>query len=387
MKPAPKFRSFLWGGFECATQRRNDGTRLDLLRSTAHDRHALSDYANLISHGLRTVRDGVRWHLVEPRPGQYDWTSVVPMARAANKTGMQVTWDLCHYGWPDHVDIWRPRFVDAFAKFAAATAVVIASETEDVPIFTLINEISFWSWFGGEVGDIRPSTYGRGLELKHQLVRATIAATDAIRAVIPTARFITTDPLINVTARAQERAEDAERHRLSQYQAWDMLSGALWPGLGGSQSYLDVIGLNYYNFNQWYIEGGELQQGDTGYRALWQMLEEVYLRYKRPLVIAETGAEGDLRRPWLAYVADEVFLARARGVPVEGLCLYPVLDYPGWANDRHCETGLFGYAIETKEGVPAFRADRPLYQPLADELAIQGRRFAQPPAPDDAFEF
>jgi hypothetical protein len=166
-----------------------------------------------------------------------------------------------------------------------------------------------------------------------------------------------------------------------------MLSGALWPGLGGSQSYLDVIGLNYYNFNQWHIEGGELQPSDTGYRALSQMLEEVYLRYERPLVIAETGAEGDLRRPWLAYVADEVFLARARGVPVEGLCLYPVLDYPGWANDRHCETGLLGYAIETRVGVPAFRADRPLYQPLADELAIQGRRFAQQRAPNNSSNF
>lgn len=38
---------------------------------------------------------------------------------------------------------WRPQFVEAFAKFAAATAAVIASETEDAPIFTLINGMSF----------------------------------------------------------------------------------------------------------------------------------------------------------------------------------------------------------------------------------------------------
>ncbi|MDR5798037.1 beta-glucosidase [Caballeronia sp. LZ008] len=297
------------------------------------------------------------------------------MLRAASATGAQVVWDLCHYGWPDHIDIWRPQFVEAFAKFAAATAAVIASETEETPIFTLINEISFWSWFGGEVGDIRPSAFGRGLELKHQLVRATIAATDAVRSVSPDARFITTEPLINVVSRLPERRDDAERHRLSQYQAFDMLTGSLWPGLGGAQAYLDIVGLNYYSFNQWLIEGGELGPSDASYRSLSDMLEEVYRRYNRPLVIAETGAEGEMRRPWLSFVADEVFQARAAGVPVEGLCLYPVLDYPGWSNDRHCETGLLGYPTEDRQGVKSPRPNRPVFHPLAEELASQRPRF------------
>ncbi|SAL88447.1 hypothetical protein AWB74_08567 [Caballeronia arvi] len=378
MMPARDFKSFFWGGFECASHRRNDGVRLDLLNSTGHDVHALADYASLIEHGIVTVRDGVRWHLIESRPGRYDWTSVLPMLRAAHATGVQVLWDLCHYGWPDHVDIWRPQFVEAFAKFAAATAAVIASETEDAPIFTLINEISFWSWFGGEVGDIRPSTFGRGLELKHQLVRATIAATDAIRSVSPGARFITTDPLINVVSRLPERSDDAERHRLSQYQAFDMLTGELWPGLGGAPSYLDIVGLNYYSFNQWLIEGGELEPTDPMYRPLSDMLEEVYRRYGRPLVIAETGAEGHSRQPWLSFVSDEVYQARTAGVPVRGLCLYPILDYPGWANDRHCETGLFGYASASAPDHESLAPLRPLFRPLADEIALQRLRFEEP---------
>ena len=35
------------------------------------------------------------------------------------------------------------------------------------------------------------------------------------------------------------------------------------------------------------------------------------------------------------------------GVPVEGICLYPVLDYPGWADERHCPVGLLGFADES----------------------------------------
>ncbi|SAK84210.1 hypothetical protein AWB75_05514 [Caballeronia catudaia] len=377
MRPAPEFKSFFWGGFECASHRRNDGVRLDLLRSTAHDVHALADYVSLAEHGIVTVRDGVRWHLVESRHGRYDWTSVLPMLRAANACGVQVVWDLCHYGWPDHIDIWRPQFVEAFARFAAATAELVATETDEAPVFTLINEISFWSWFGGEVGDIRPSTFGRGLELKHQLIRATIAATDAVRAVVPGARFITTDPLINVVSRLPERKDDAERHRLSQYQAFDMLTGELWPGLGGGQAYLDIVGLNYYSFNQWLIEGGELGPGDPAYRSLSDMFEEVYRRYNRPLVIAETGAEGDMRRPWFSFVADQAYRARAAGVPVEGLCLYPIVDYPGWSNDRHCETGLLGYPTEVRSGVVSPEPSRPIFHPLAKELALQRHRFEE----------
>ena len=29
-----------------------------------------------------------------------------------------------------------------------------------------------------------------------------------------------------------------------------------------------------------------------------------------------------------------------RGVPVEGVGLYPVLDHPGWGDDRYCPNGL-----------------------------------------------
>ena len=44
--------------------------------------------------------------------------------------------------------------------------------------------------------------------------------------------------------------------------------------------------------------------------------------------------------------------AQRAGVPVEGICLYPILDYPGWDDDRHCETGLWGYADPSGEREP-----------------------------------
>ncbi|WP_420225636.1 hypothetical protein [Pigmentiphaga litoralis] len=98
---------------------------------------------------------------------------------------------------------------------------------------------------------------------------------------------------------------------------------------------------------------------------------QVHNRYQRPILIAETGAEGDLRVPWLRYVCDEVAAARSQGADIHGICLYPVTDYPGWFDGRYCPTGMVGY--------PDAQQDRPVYLPLAREMLDQQARFT--PAP------
>ncbi len=148
MQKSTIFRSFIQGGFECSTKRRKDGKRLDLLNSTGHDILAQEDYISLKAHGIHTVRDGLRWHLIETRSGYYDWSSFLPMLQAAINNNIQVIWDLCHYGWPDDIDIWKPEFVVRFANFAAAVARLIKSETDEIQFYSPINEISFWSWAG-----------------------------------------------------------------------------------------------------------------------------------------------------------------------------------------------------------------------------------------------
>src|SRR4051812_24896150 len=97
--------SFFAGGFECSTHVRHSGERLDLIAATQHDTFALPDYLRLQSQGLRVAREGVRWHLVEATRGRYDFSSVLPIIRAARATGTQVMWDLCHFGWPEHLDL------------------------------------------------------------------------------------------------------------------------------------------------------------------------------------------------------------------------------------------------------------------------------------------
>ena len=98
------FETFFQAGFECSSHRRRDGKRVDVIAATEHDRAAAADYRQLAALKLRTARDGLRWHLIERSPGQYDWSSFLPMLKAARDLDIQVIWDLLHYGWPDHIE-------------------------------------------------------------------------------------------------------------------------------------------------------------------------------------------------------------------------------------------------------------------------------------------
>lgn len=359
MRALSLFDSFFMAGFECSTQRRRDGRRLDLLAATGHDRLAPQDYRQVAGTGLRTVRDGLRWHLIEAAaPGCYDWSSFLPMLHATCASGVQVIWDLCHYGWPEDIVFWDSAFVDRFARFAAAAARIVREETDEIPFYSVINELSYWAW-AGDVAKFHPLAFGGGDDIKRQLVRATIAGIEAVRSVEPRARFVQIDPLIHVIGGS---------HGEAQFAAWDMLAGQREPALGGGPKYLDIVGVNYYPENQWFQNGPPIPLGHYRYRPLRELLAEVHRRYDRPILLAETGAEGSARPAWLFYVAGEVHAAKMAGVPIEGICLYPVLDYPGFDDDRPCKVGLLGQADAD--------GHRPVYAPLAEELRRQQAIFA-----------
>ena len=369
------FQSFFMGGFECATHQRSDRKQLDVISATQHDRNAAKDYRLLHQAGIRTVRDGLRWHLIEARPGVYDWSSFLPMLEASLDTRTQVIWDLCHWGVPEGIDIFADEFVTRFTAFAREAARQVfefsGGHKGPVPFYCPINEMSFWAWVGGDVRAFAPHREGQGPELKRQLVRASLAAIEAIRSVDPRARFVQAEPIINIVPNQADIeiyphiVEDALNHTASQYEAWDMLRGDQDQQLGGSPDTLDIIGVNYYWNNQWIHGGDQTPLGHPDHRPLHLMLQDLWQRYRRPILITETGAEAHAAVGWLGYIASEVRQALREGVDMVGICLYPVMDYPGWDDDRHCSCGL----IESSKDWKA----RTLRRELAAEIAAQAQ--------------
>lgn len=364
MSEESTFASFFQAGFECSSHRRRDSVRLDLIRATSHDRHVDSDYRQCAELGLRTLRDGLRWHLIEQSPGCYDWSSWLPALEAAERHGLQIIWDLFHYGSPDCIDQAAPDFAERFTDFAIAALELHETVSGRAPTVCPLNEINFLSWAvdDGYFPPVGPMEKGW---FKRQLVRTAIMASLAIKQRWPASTIVWAEPLIHIAPHDRRRAtvRAAEQNLQGMYQAYDWIMGLAEPELGGDRSLVDVVGWNFYPHNQWYYEGPTIPMGHHEYRPLADMLVEVAERYGKPLFISETGAEGSGRPAWLHYVCDEVRAAQTRGADVQGVCIYPVTAYPGWDNSRHCQVGLFSPVGSDGK--------RHLYEPLKEELERQ----------------
>jgi hypothetical protein len=77
------------------------------------------------------------------------------------------------------------------------------------------------------------------------------------------------------------------------------------------------------------------QYAKTAPEFLDELLAQAYSRYGRPFFISETCGRGSTRGPWLEYMADQCVRALEKGLPLQGICLYPIVDAPDW------NTGLF----------------------------------------------
>jgi hypothetical protein len=335
------FRSFFLAGFEGSTGYNRNGHWFDQVVATGHDRTVERDYRDLADLGIHAARETVRWPLVDLGGGRYDFASVDPFLEAARSNGVEVIWDLFHYGYPPGLDIWNEDFTRRFADYCHAVGRYIGERTEGTCLFTPVNEPSFMAFAGGEKGLFAPHAEGRGWELKVALCRAALAGVEALWSACPGARMVNVDPLCHV-APASDRPEDREQARDFNerlvFQSWDMLAGRLLPELGGSRAHLDIVGVNYYWTNQWELGAAPLADGrippladDDPRRVPFRdLVRSVWRRYGGELMITETAHVGEQRAPWLfesAYAAEALLL---EGVPLRGLCLYPILGMPEW---------------------------------------------------------
>ena len=367
------FASFWMGGYECTDQLNAFGNRVDLLQTTGHFDLMAQDYQQLQPFGIKTVREGIRWSQVEKEPYQYDWTAVAKMMAHGKQCGIQQVWDICHFGFPDDLTPLHPHFTNRFAALCRAFVSFYRTVNPDGPlIVTPINEVSFLSWLGGDVGGTAPFAVRMGWDVKYHLMRAYIQGINAMREVDPGVRILTTEPLINIapplSATEQELHETAVHHNY-QYQALDILSGRMCPELGGTPEHLDIVGLNYYYNNQWVLGYREFLPWanipiDDRWRPLSSLLLEAHQRYQRPVILSETSHAGIDRPHWISFIAKQVSIVLRQGVPFWGVCLYPIIDRPDWDHPSYWhQSGLWDAAF-TSDAHP----ERVLYAPYAEAL-------------------
>jgi beta-glucosidase/6-phospho-beta-glucosidase/beta-galactosidase len=364
------FPGFFLSGFECSNFKWRDHKRRNLIKETEHDYFVDFDYKMLHSLGIKTAREGIPWPYVDNK-GNYNFSCVDPMINAMNKYDVNAIWDLCHYGYPDDLDPFRDDFTERFVQYCKAATKYITSRTKGPYFFLPINEITYFSYIGGEWGWVAPykTTREDRFKLRLALCKASIAGVKAIREVEPSARMVHVDPLINAVAPPDRpdliKAAHDETY-VDSFMSWDILYGKEHPELGGAPEILDIVGATNYSFGQMeYREHGPhkaLPIGDDRIVPLYDLLQFTWQRYKRPIIIGETSGLGSGRPYWVNDVVEETLAAINKGVDMQAICFFPAVEMPDWNTGEWLHNGFCD--VTTIGG----KLQRFLYKPYAQQL-------------------
>jgi beta-glucosidase/6-phospho-beta-glucosidase/beta-galactosidase len=333
------FKSFWMAGYECTDQLNHYGNRVDLINLTGHVMQIEEDYKLLRQFQIQTVREGIRWNMIEKVPYVYDFSTVELMIKAGNNQSIQQIWDICHFGYPDDLSPLHPHFERRFVAVCEAFVRFYRSKNADgLLIVTPINEVGFISWLGGDHASTTPYCRGMGWDVKYSLIRAYIQGINAMKAIDPKILIMSTEPIVSIVPPLNPTDQEvliAKEQHDHQYQALDMLTGKICPELGGHPEMIDYMGFNFYYNNQWvsniytYLPWANLEE-DPRWRGLSSLLLEAYHRYGKPIVLAETSHSGEHRPNWLELITKECVKTIEFGIPLMGICLYPIIDRPDW---------------------------------------------------------
>lgn len=358
----PKFKSFLMAGFECTYAKAEGGKRFDLLAASKHDELVTKDYELVSQLGIKTVREGFSWSGIDKGNGVYDFARFNPILQAGKDADIQQIWDLNHFDFPDDTNPFGSNFPKRYAEYSKRVIEQIRKYEKGTVYIVPLNEPSFFAWMC-DVGLWAPYKKGKGTQFKKQLVKAALAAMDAIWEEDKDVQFIQVDPFMYRQPLRVSSKEDNEFcdnfNNHVRFHSWDMISGRTNPELGGDPKYLCMVGINYYFYNQQLVGVKDKKKNDFTFRSmalnhpkrvpLTNVLQQVYGRYQKPIVIMETGSYRDRRPQWWKYILGEVDNALKQKMPLYGVCSYPTLDIIKGSGFIVPKSGLWDFDQRAKD--------------------------------------
>ena len=343
------FPTFWGGGFDSIAPlvlTPSGLARIDLVAATQHDRFAALDYSLLHALGLGWTREDVRWHLCEPEPGCYTFEHLEPVLAAARQHGITVIWSWMHYGCPTFYSPLDPDFPARFAALGEAHARWLLQHSVEQIYIAPVNEISYYTWRACRRDHAwYPFGVGRDYVLKQQLIAAHKQGYQALKALDATAKVLQIDPFYYATG----NPNDADSMR--EARGW---CNAAMEAFDALVEYTDILGVNFYPdgqvqcvwderhqcFQRWMLPHADPRRIDCV-----QMLRLMQARYPgKPFIIAETSQRAGRLLPWLRHMTAEAIQAINEGIPLLGMCWYPVLDVIDW--------GKLKPGIGTLKGLP-----------------------------------
>ena len=342
-------RGFVVGsGIECSAPTIAGGHRQDELRKTGHWTRVEEDLALVASFGIRYLRYGVPFHVVDADPGNYDWAWTDWALATLRDAGLEPIADLLHFGVPDDIrGIGDPQLPARYLAYATA----FAERYPWVRYYTPVNEPQVTATLSANHGWWNErATDGRSwIRAIDNVATCAASAMRAIRERRADAVFVQSDACESFLP-ANAAAIDAanflfERH----FVGWDLAYGRRpiepvvewltsngmsperldWFEAHGSSSGC-VVGHDYYPGNEWIVTADRRQKKAPQRRGYAAVAREHWAHHQLPFMLAETNWEGAQAPAWLAQTWNDALQLRLEGLPIRGYIWYGFVDHVDW---------------------------------------------------------
>ena len=364
-----------WGfmfatGIECSspviTGKNGQDVRRDQLAECHHYEYFKEDFRLTRELGLKFLRYGLPYHLINYSRGKYDWSFADEAMSEMQRVGIVPILDLLHFGIPDWLgNFQNPELPVRFADYAGE----VAARYPWVRAYTPVNEIYISARASGKDGiwnERLKTDQGFVTAIKH-LAAANILATKAIARSRKDLLVIQSESAEYVHHISPHPSHAVKFSNKLGFLALDLLYRKVpdadvmlylldcgftrkefdWFMLNDAAGY-QIMGNDYYGRNeQLLLPDGTILRGQD-ILGWYLITKRYYSRYYRPVMHTETNVFDAKEAPlWLWKQWANVLRMRRDGVPVMGFTWYSLTDQVDWdtslaeENNRVNECGLY----------------------------------------------
>lgn len=326
-----------------------------------HYRQYAKDLAVVEAMGLNAFRFSIEWSRLEPQEGKWDQAAVDyyrSYIKTLKKRGIEPIVTLMHWTLPvwfaDKGGFERSSNLVYFVRFAEK---VIDEFASDLRYIITINEPETYmskGWLHGEWPPAKINRYAalkvyRNLAIAHRKIYR-LAHQKNRRLKVGLSKSII----------HYSRDDDSKKTRFAVYMAQQ--SSEYW-FLNSINRKVDWLGINYYVTRHYKagkcVANDAAPLNDLGWEMepqnLQFVLERVYKKYKKPLIITENGIadmHDKYRKWWLGQTLLAMSRAIRRGVKLEGYLHHGLLDSFEWSYGHWPRFGLLAVDYATQKRKP-----------------------------------
>jgi beta-glucosidase/6-phospho-beta-glucosidase/beta-galactosidase len=334
-------------GIECSAPVIAGGHRQDELVKTGHWTRFAEDLSLVAAFGIRYLRYGIPFHVVDRDPGRSDWAWTDRALGTLRDAGLEPIADLLHFGVPDDLaGIGDPRLPARYLAYATA----FAQRYPWVRYYTPVNEPAVTASFSANLGwwNERARDERSWVRAIDNVATCAASAMEAIRVHRPDAVFLQSDACESFSPEGDGAVEAASFLFERQFVGWDLVYGRRppdavveWLAQGGldegrlgwfaehGSSGGCIVGHDYYA-NEWLVDSTGRKEPLTPRRGYAAVAREHHARMGLPFMLAETNWEGTAAPAWLARTWNDALQLRDEGLPIRGYTWYGFVDHVDW---------------------------------------------------------